>query len=97
MKIIISPSNNTKIRIVDENTKEVLKNLSTLAKSNIAWLAVNNQTKANREKCHLLLSTQRSTCIQIECITIKYCKAKTLKEINISNKMKFGIHVVFAG
>ena len=53
--------------------------------------------KANHEKCHLLLSTQRSTCIQIGCITIKYCKAKTLKEININNKIKFEIHVVFAG
>ena len=30
-------------------------------------------------------------------ITIKYCKAKTLKEININNEMKFDIHVVFAG
>ena len=58
-----------------------------------AWLA-NNQTKANHEKCHLLLSTQRSTCIQIECITIKYSKAKTLTE---NNKMKFDIQVVFAG
>ena len=28
-------ADNTKIRIVDENTKEVLKNLSALAKSNI--------------------------------------------------------------
>ena len=61
-----------------------------------AWLA-NNQTKANHEKCHLLLSTQGSTCIQIEYITVKYFKAKTLKEININNKMKFDIHVAFAG
>ena len=51
----------------------------------------------NHERCHLLLSTQRSTCIQIECITIKYRKAKTLKEINFNNKIKFDIHVVFAG
>ena len=58
-----------------------------------AWLA-NNQTKANHEKCHLLLSTQSSTCIQIEWVTIKYSKAKTLKE---NNKMKFDIQVVFAG
>ena len=43
------------------------------------------------------MSTQRSTCIQIECIAKKYCKAKTLKAININNKMKFDIHVVFAG
>ena len=51
----------------------------------------------NHEKCHLLLSTEGSTCIQIEYITIKYCKTKTLKEININNKMKFDIHVVFGG
>ena len=43
------------------------------------------------------MSTQRRTCIQIEYITIKYCKAKTLKEINVNNKMKFDIQVVFAG
>ena len=43
------------------------------------------------------MSTQRSTCIQIEYITIKYCETKTLKEININNKMKFDIQVVFAG
>ena len=30
-------------------------------------------------------------------ITVKYFKTKTLKEININNKMKFDIHVVFAG
>ena len=27
----------------------------------------------------------------------EYCKKKTLKEININNKLKFDIHVVFAG
>ena len=43
------------------------------------------------------MSTQRSTCIQIKCITVKYWKAETLKEININNKIKFDIHVVFAG
>ena len=43
------------------------------------------------------MSTQRSTCIQIEYITIKYRETKTLKEININNKMKFDIQVVFAG
>ena len=45
----------------------------------------------------LLLSIQRSSCIQLEYITIKYCKAKKLKEININNKMKFDIPVVFTG
>ena len=60
------------------------------------WLP-NSQTKANHEKCHLLLSTQGSACIQIEYFTIKYCKTKTLKEININNKLKFDIHVGIIG
>ena len=34
-KYFANYADNTKIRIVDENTKEVLKNLSALAKSNI--------------------------------------------------------------
>ena len=89
-------ADNMKIRIVDENTKEVLKICLLWLTAICAWLA-NNQTKANHKKCHLLLSTQRSTCIQIKCITVKYWKAETLKEININNKIKFDIHVVFAG
>ena len=47
----------------------------------------------NHEKFHLLLSSQGSTCIQIEYFTIKYCKTKTLVGININNKLKFDIHV----
>ena len=55
---------NTKIRIVDENTKEILTNLSAWAKSSI------HKTKANHEKGHLILSTQSSTCMQLEYIII---------------------------
>ena len=82
-------ADNTKIRIADENTKEVLKIYLLWLTTIYVWLA-NNQTKANHKKCHMLLNTQRSTCI-------KYCEAKTLKEININRKMKFDIQVVFAG
>ena len=89
-------ADHTKIRIADENAKEALQICLLWLKAIYAWLA-NNETKANHEKCHLLLSTQRSTCIQIEYITIKYSKTKTLKEMNVNNKMKFDIHVVFAG
>ena len=46
---------------------------------------------------HLLLSTQESTCIQIEYFTIKYCKTKTLPEINYNNKLKFHAHVGIIG
>ena len=56
------------------------------------WLA-NNQTKADHGKCHLLLSTQESTSVQIEYFTVKCCEAKTLLGININNKLKFHVYV----
>ena len=52
----------------------------------------NNQAKASHDKCHLLLSFQGSTCIQIEYFTIKYCTTKTLVGVNINNKLKFDMH-----
>ena len=66
------------------------------SKAIYTWLA-NNQTKLNHDKFHLLLSTQGSTCIQIERFTIKYCQMETLVEINISNKLKFDIYVGIIG
>ena len=63
-------ADNAKIYIADENTKQVLTNLSALAQKIHTWLA-NNQTKVDHGKCHLLLSTQESTCIQIEYFTVK--------------------------
>ena len=84
-------ADNTKIYTADENTTEVLTNLSTLAPKNYTWLA-NNQTKADHGKFHLLLSSQESTCIQIEYFTVKYSKTKTLLGININNRLKFQVH-----
>ena len=58
-------ADNTKIGIIDENTKEVFKICLLCLKAIYVWLA-NNQMKGNHEKCHLLLSIQGRTCIQIE-------------------------------
>ena len=67
----------------------------------------NNQIKAEHGKCHQLLSTQETTCIQLECFTVKYvffyrgkkryCTRKTLLGININNKLKFHVHVGIIG
>ena len=83
---------NTNIYTVDENTKEALTNLSTLAPKKIYTWLPNNQTNADHGKFHLLLSTQESTCIQIEYFTVKYCETKTLLGININNRLKFHVH-----
>ena len=39
------------------------------------------------------MNTQENTCIQIEFFTVKYCKTKTLLEININSKSKFHVDV----
>ena len=44
---------------VGSNITEVLTNLSCHAQKLFTWFA-NNQTKANYDKCHLLLSTQEN-------------------------------------
>ena len=77
---------------VGSNITEVLTNLSCHAQKLFTWFA-NNQMKANYDKCHLFLSTQESTSVQVENFTIKSCKAKKLLGINIDNKLKFDFHV----
>ena len=49
--------------------------------------------KTNHDKCHLLLSTQESSSIQIANFTITFYKAKKLLGINLGNIVKFDIHV----
>ena len=49
--------------------------------------------KANHDACHLPLSSQKSSDIQIANFTIKSSKAKKLLGINLDNDLKFDIHV----
>ena len=78
--------------IFGDNTTEVLTNLSSLAQKLFTWF-VNNEIKANHDKCHLFLSTQESFNIQIANFTIKSSKAKNLRGINLDKNFKFDIHV----
>ena len=50
--------------------------------------------KANHDACHLLLSSQESSNIQIASFTIKSSKEKKLLGINLDNNLKFDIHLV---
>ena len=52
-----------------------IQNLSSLAQKIITWFT-NNKMKANHDKCHLLLSTQESSNIQIANFTINLLKQK---------------------
>ena len=49
--------------------------------------------KANHNACHLPLSSQKSSNIQIANFTIKSSKAKKKLRINLDNDLKSDIHV----
>ena len=55
---------------IGDNTTEILTNLFSLAQNLFTGFA-NNKMKANHDKCHLRLSTQESSNIQIANFTIK--------------------------
>ena len=78
--------------VVANNTGEVIENLTIITQKLHTWFA-NNQMKINRDKCHLLLSTQEETNIQIANTTIKCSKSKKLLGIALDNKLKFDKHV----
>ena len=53
--------------------------------------------KADHVKYYRLLSTQESTCVEIEYFTVKSCEAKTMLGINTNNKLKFHVYVGIIG
>ena len=61
--------------VLANNTGEVIENLTIITQKLLTWFA-NNQMKINRDKCHLLLSTQEEPNIQIANTTKKCSKSK---------------------
>ena len=93
-------TDNAEIHIVDENTKEVLKNLSALAQKEYiqGWLTIKQKGTMTNVICFWVLKgAHQIEYIQTDFFTIKYCKTKTLAGININNKLKFDIHVGIIG
>ena len=93
-------ADNTKIPIVDENTKEILTNRSIFAQKQYThgWLTIKrNGTMINVFYFWVLKGALPIEYIQLEYFTIKCCKTKTLLGVNINNKLKFNIHVGIIG
>ena len=80
--------NNT---IYDEgdNIYEVIFYLQESSKKPFKWFAV-NQLKTNQDKCHLIVSTNDFTDIQIGDFSIK---KKKLLNVNIHSKLNFDCHI----
>ena len=83
--------NNT---IYDEcdNIYEVIFYLKESSKKLFKWFAV-NQLKTNQDKCHLIVSTNDFTDIQIGDFSIRNCGSEKLLNVNIHSKLNFDCHV----
>ena len=85
-------ADDTTLYVVANNTEEVIENLTNLTQKLFTWF-VNNQVKANHDKCHLPLSTQEEANIQIANTTVKYSQSEKNLGIILDNKLKFDKHV----
>ena len=75
-----------------DNIDEVIFSLQESSKKLFKWFA-DNQMKANEDKCHLIVSTNELTEIQIGDFTIKNSANEKLLGVNIDSKHNFDCHV----
>ena len=74
------------------NIDEVIIYLQESSKKLFKWFA-DNQMKANEDKCHLIISTNELTEIQIGDFSIKNSTSEKLLGVNIDSKLNFDCHV----
>ena len=75
-----------------DNIGEVIFSLQKSSKKLFKW-SVDNQMKANEDKCHLIVSTNEITGIQMGDFTIKNSPSEQLLAVNIDSKFNFDCHV----
>ena len=75
-----------------DNIDEVIFSLQESSKKLFKWFA-DNQMKANEDKCHLIVSTNELTEIEIGDFTIKNSASEKLLCVNIDSKLNFDCHI----
>ena len=75
-----------------DNIDEVIFSLQESSKKLFKWFA-DNQMKANEDKCHLIVSTNELTEMQIGDFTIKNSASEKSLGVNIDSKLNFEYHV----
>ena len=85
------PGHNT-IYDVGESIDEVILSLQESSKNLFKWFA-DNQMKPNDDKCHLIVSTNELTEIQIVDFSIKNSANEKFLVVNIDSKLNFDYHV----
>ena len=87
-----SYADDIKIYDAGDNIVEVKFSLQESSKKPFKWFA-DNQMKANEDKCHLIVSTNELSEIQIGDFTIKNSASEKLVVGNIDSKLNFDCHV----
>ena len=75
-----------------DSIDEVVFSLQESSKKLFKWFT-DNQMKTNENKCHLIVSTNELTEIQIGDFSIKNSVNETLLGVSIDSKLNFDIHV----
>ena len=75
-----------------ETRYHYLEEVGEVGKVLFEWFS-NNFSKANADKCHLILSTDKPFSVNIDNEVIKNIKNKKLLGINLNNRLAFDTHV----
>ena len=78
--------------VIGNEVKEVINSLKKAPDELFYWL-VDNQMKANPDKCHLLISNSDKVSIRVHNYNIKSSKCEQFLGIKIGNKLNFNTHV----
>ena len=91
---IANYADDNRLHATSKHLETILKDLEQRSDSLSKWLA-DNLLKANREKYHLLASTNEKRHLNVEKIEIRNSKCEKLLGIKIDSKLMFDSHVKF--
>ena len=89
---IASYADDNTIYTSGENIDEVIFSLQESSKKLFKWFT-DNQMKTNEEKCHLIVSSNKATEIQIGDFSIKNSENEKLLGVHIDSNLNFDFHV----
>ena len=78
--------------VIGDGVIKVIESLKEASDELFCWF-VNNQVKANPDKCHLITSSSDEVSIYVENYNIKSSKCEKLLGIKIDKKLNFNNHI----
>ena len=79
--------------VIGNNAEELVSELKTITQKLFIWF-VQNEMKANLDKCHLLFSITDAFSFEISETVIRNSNSKKLLGVTFDNKLKFEKHII---